>query len=124
MRIKSYIICTLMLLLVIACGQQHDAEVVIKDFMKENMVNYSEIDDLKFTDIDSTKRITDSIVTAMRKAANTSKVYKKNIIYKEYTGNNMIMSRINYKLDNKDYSDTYYLNSELTHIIAFKINQE
>lgn len=124
MRMKSFIICTLILLLVAACGQQHDAEVVVKDFMKENMINYSDITDMKFADIDSTRRINDSLITAIREAAKSSKIYKKGIVYKELSGRNIIISRIDYKLDNKSYSDTYYLNDELEYVIAFKINHK
>lgn len=112
-----------MLPLAIGCGRQHDAESLVKDFMKENMSNYSAITDVNFKRLDSTRHLKDSIITRIRKSAETSALYKKSIRYDDGTpGDKLIILRVEYKMDDKDHSDTYYIDNGLTHIVAFKTN--
>lgn len=123
MRPTLYIICILMLLLATSCGRQHDAESLVKDFMRENMHDYSAATDMNFKKIDSTRYLKDSIITNIRKMAETASLYKEGIKYNEKTpGKKLIVLRVEYKVDNKEHSDTYYMNDELTHIVAFKTN--
>lgn len=112
-----------MLLLAVSCGRQHDAESLVKDFMQENMHNYSAISAVNFKKMDSTRYLKDSIITKIRKTAETAALYKKGIKYNDNTpGKKLIVLRVEYKVDDNEHSDTYYLNDELTHIVAFKNN--
>lgn len=112
-----------MLLLATACGQQHDAESLVKDFMKENMRDYSGITNIDFGKIDSTRHLNDSVIDKIRKAANESPLYEKRIEYgTAEAGKKLMILRVHYKKDNREHSDTYYMDESLTHIVAFKTN--
>lgn len=112
-----------MLLSAISCGQQHKAESVIKEFMKDNLMENHKPSDLTFNKIDSTEYITDSLVENMRKNAELSGRYKSNIEYApKRAGEKLIISRVEYILEKEKYSDTYYLNKDLTHVISVKTN--
>lgn len=124
MKLRKYVFCSVAALLFAACGRQHAAESLVKDFMNENLQDVS-FSDMDFGKIDSTKRINDSIISKMRSAASQSGRYKRDIAYPAVSvgnGNTLIMLRVVYKLDNDTCSDTYYLDKELTRVIAFKTN--
>lgn len=109
-------------LLSVSCGKQHDAENLVEDFMENNITEASSITDMDFNDIDSTTHINDSIVTVMRTWAKTNaKQYRQDIDYPSTkAGSCLIMVRVTYKIKEKQYQDTYYLDQRLTNIVAFK----
>lgn len=117
--------CTLMLSFA-SCGRQHNAESVVKDFMETNMKNYADVNSLDFNDIDSTRYLNDSIITAMR--ANTKATatqYKSAVSYgKSAVGKTLITARVDYKVGEKPYTDTYYLTPDLTEVVAFKSTEK
>lgn len=109
-------------LLFASCGQQHKAESLVKDFMEQNLKDASAMAKIEFNDIDSTRYVNDSIVTVMRRNTKMYALqYKADIKYGDVPmGKMLIMARVNYSIDNKEYSDTYYMDMELTNIVAFK----
>jgi len=109
-------------LLFASCGQQHKAESLVKDFMEQNLKDASALTKVEFNDIDSTRYINDSIVTVIRQNTKKSALqYKTDISYGKVPMDRMlIMARVNYCINNKEYSDTYYMDMELTNIVAFK----
>lgn len=112
-----------MLLSAISCGQQHKAETVVKDFMTDNMAGDRKPSSMVFSNIDSTKYITDSLIQKMHKDAELSGRYKSNIRYTSGKGlKKLIITRVEYMLDKEKHSDTYYLNEELTRVISVKAN--
>lgn len=121
-KAHTYIATCCLALLFAACGQQHKAESVVEDFMERNLTDPSALEDLDFNDIDSTRHINDSIVAIMRQATKaTAPQYKKTIDYgtKQAVGN-VLLVRVNYKVGEKRFTDTYYLDKEMTDVIAFK----
>ena len=69
-----------------SCDNQDKAENLIKDFLDKNLQTseYS----VSFTELDSTRHVTDSAINAMRANAANNKLYKKGITYdnKLHTG--------------------------------------
>ena len=66
-----------------ACGQQHDAEVLVKDFMNENLKNPTALTNVDFAKLDSTARLIDSIINVLRSLAGQSGRYRDGIRYSD-----------------------------------------
>lgn len=83
MKRKLFINITMcmVMLLSVSCGQQHDAEHIVKEFMKENMKDAAAMSSLDFDRMDSTRLINDSIITSIRAHAGESGIYKTEISY-------------------------------------------
>ena len=56
-----------LVLLLTSCGQQHEAEALVEDFMDKNMKDEVSINARRFTDIDSTFLLTNDVIQKMRK---------------------------------------------------------
>lgn len=119
-NIKKVVLCAASVLLV-GCGKQHKAEGVIKDFLNENLVTQDYT--VSFSNIDSTKHVSDSAMTAMRTAANTNKHYKKGVKFGA-KGNQegCIFTRATIAQGRDTIVQTFYLDTEITQVIAFKEN--
>lgn len=113
-----------LVLLLTSCGQQHEAEALVEDFMDKNMKDEVSINARHFTDIDSTFLLTNDVIQKMRnKVADGGQRYKKGIKYADgNTTRKLFITRVKYYVDTLECSDTYYLNADLTHIVAFKEN--
>ena len=123
MRHSLYIIIGVALLLFASCGQQHQAKEVIQAFVDENAAEPSARSSISIAKFDSTKVINDSVILAMRANADTIKRYKQAIKYAEgQPSRKLFVARISYTIDGAEYSDTYYLDDQLTRVIAFKSN--
>jgi len=61
-------------------------------------------------------------VTVMRQTAKSvATQYKSDIQYgSEPIGKSLITARVDYTVGGKSYTDTYYLDKELTRVVAFK----
>lgn len=111
------------MLLLASCGQQHKAESVVEDFMNNNLKDASSLQIMEYGDLDSTRYLNDSIVNKLRSTAKNAPMYKPDIIFSEDNGHDkLIILRVKYKINDKNYHDTYYLNKELTAVIALKNN--
>lgn len=100
--------------LFVSCGQRQQAKSVIKDFMEQSL--HKDVKYLDFSDLDSTKAISDSVIMVMRQRG------PKGIQYKDYKDGTLLYLRTSY-LDNQDTcSATFYLDREATSIVAFKQN--
>ena len=79
--------------------------------------------DISIVKFDSTKVINDSVILAMRANADTIQRYKKPIKYAEGSiGGKLYVARIAYTIYGVEFSDTYYLDDQITRVIAFKSN--
>ena len=97
-----------------SCGQRQQAKSVIKDFMEQSL--QKDVKYLDFSDLDSTKAISDSVIMVMRQRG------PKGIRYKEHQDETLLYLRTSY-LDGEDTcSATFYLDREATAIVAFKQN--
>lgn len=112
-----------MLLLVSCNGRQHDAENAVAEFMTENLNNAKEMRITKFSRLDSTTKIKDSVLVVLRKNAETSGRYKKGLQYAQPSTRKMLyIVRVSYKLGETECSDTYYLDESLAKVVAVKNN--
>lgn len=120
-RTRAYIInITLCLgvLLFASCGKQYTAEQTVKAFVAENMkeeVNASVID---FADLGTTRHINDSLIAKMRK--NGAELYKSGIKYGQAPTGDIYYLRMKYLHEGDTLQNTFYLDSELEEVVAFK----
>lgn len=106
-----------------ACRQQHDAEVLVKDFMNENLKNPTALTNVDFAKLDSTARLNDSIINVLRSLAGQSGRYRDGIRYSDKKQEKPLkILRVQYKIDTTECSDTYYLSRDITEVIAIKAN--
>ncbi len=111
------------LLLFASCGPQAEAEDLVEQFMEKNMKPEFSPSSLHFTDIDSTHAISDSIIVSLRQQARQAMRYQPAIKYApDEPFKKLIITRVKYNLDDKEFSDTYYLDMALTRVVAFKEN--
>jgi hypothetical protein len=123
MKNYLYIIIGISLLLFASCGPQQEAEELVEQFMKQNMKEELDISGLHFMDIDSTRLVNDSVVISLRQQAKRASRYQGNIKYApDQPFKQLITIRAKYYIEEKEYSDTYYLDMDLTRIVAFKEN--
>ena len=120
---RLYIIIGIGLLLFASCGQQHQAKEVIREFIDQHAVDPSSRSSISMAKFDSTKVLNDSIINLMRTNADTIQRYQKSIKYAEGPiGKKLYIARITYSIHDIEYSDTYYLDEQLTRVVAFKSN--
>ena len=114
MKHLSYFIIGVALLLFASCGQQQQAKSVVKDFVQNQL--HKDVSYIDFSDVDSTRVLNDSIIEAMRSRA------AKNIQYQTYQGKTLMHIRVQYLLDKDTCSATFYLDKEMTGVVAYKQN--
>ena len=108
-------------LLLIGCdAEESTAKKLVKDFLKENLVN-NDFKVMSFSALDSTKHITDSVFKVMRAEAAQDKAFKKDIQFAEGPKTKKLYYiRIKYRLDNDTCLQTFYLDDQLTRIVSFR----
>ena len=120
MKLHAYIIIIgiSVLLLFASCGQQHKAESLAKDFVAENMEDPSAISGKDFTDLGTTRHISDSMITVMRQRGAVG--FKKGISYGEKPTGDLYYLRMSYICNGDTLQNTFYFDSELKEVVAFK----
>lgn len=118
MRSRAYIIIGISALLFASCGRQHKAESLAKDFVAENMENPSAISGKDFADIGTTRHLNDSLITVMRQRGASG--YKKGISYGEMPTGDLYYLRMSYISNGDTLQNTFYFDSELSEVVAFK----
>ena len=109
-------------LLFASCGQQHQAESVVKEFLEENLKDASTLSITEYGEIDSTRYLNDSIINELRKSVNNA-LYKGDIKFSQPDAKSkLIILRVKYNVNEKEYHDTYYLNNEMTEVVTLKNN--
>lgn len=114
-----------LVLLTVSCGEQHKAESLVKDFIKENTVGES-YDFDKFSKISTTAMITKERVQQMHKEMENLPFVKKNVRYdKGILPDTLLYIKANYRLknekgDEEEYTQTFYMDKEISRIISFK----
>ena len=119
---RAYIIIgVLAVLLLASCGQRHQAKGLVKDFVKAYATE--EIDINSFSDLDSTKVISDSLILALRDKAKSDPVFQKDFQLADKPENpTLLFIRMRFQLpgDTLEQSRTFYFDRDLTGIVAFK----
>ena len=118
---RAYIInitLCLSVLFVASCGKQHTAEQTVKDFVAQNMQEGVETKRLGFGDLGTTRHINDSLVAQMRKKG--AELFKSGIAYGQLPTGEVYYLRMKYLHQGDTLQNTFYLDSELKEVIAFK----
>ena len=102
------------MLLLTACGQQQRAKSVVKDFMET--YQHGDVDYLEFTDVDSTKMLSDSLIQALQQQAG------KDVTFQKRTSTTLLLIRAKYLLDDDTCSTTFYLDPSTMGVVACKQN--
>ena len=111
---RIYIIIGIALMLFASCGQRQQAKSVVKDFMET--YKQGDVDYLEFSDIDSTKVLSDSIINALQQQAG------KNVTFQKRTSAMLLLIRAKYLLDDDTCSTTFYLDPSTMGVVACKDN--
>ena len=117
---RKVIILFICSLVFVACGDGGKATSVIGDFLKANLADseYS----TKVLAMDSTKNLSDSIITSMRNEAASDKFFKKNIQWGNHNGGKLVYVRLRILQLNDTLVRTFYLDPEMKSVVAFKLN--
>ena len=120
---RAYIILlsVVSMLLLASCGKQQSAKKLVKEFVKEYATQ--EIDITSFSDLDSTRVISDTLLLNMRKTAKNDPLFKSDFQFTaERDTPTLLFIRMRYHEpdDTLEQSRTFYFNRELTGIVAFK----
>ena len=113
-RLKSLIYIIGVMLLLTACGQQQRAKSVVKDFMET--YQQGDIDYLEFSDVDSTKMLSDSLINALQQQAG------KKVSFQKRNSTTLLLIRAKYLLDDDTCSTTFYLDPSTMGVVACKQN--
>lgn len=113
-RLKSLIYIIGVMLLLTACGQQQRAKSVVKDFMET--YQKGDIDYLEFSDVDSTKVLSDSLIQALQQQAG------KKVNFQKRNSTTLLLIRAKYLLDDDTCSTTFYLDPSTMGVVACKQN--
>lgn len=113
-RLKSLIYIIGVMLLLTACGQQQRAKSVVKDFMET--YQQGDVDYLEFSDVDSTKMLSDSLINALQQQAG------KHVTFQKRTSTTLLLIRAKYLLDDDTCSTTFYLDPSTMGVVACKQN--
>lgn len=105
-------------LLFASCGRQHKAEQRVKAFIEQNMEVSAEISGRDFADIGTTRHINDSLINVMRQRG--AMLFKKQISYGEMPSGDLYYLRMRYIHKGDTLQNTFYLDSELNEVVAFK----
>ena len=108
------IIIGVALLLLASCTQQQQAKSVAKDFVETHISD--DADYLEFSDLDSTRAISDSLVRVLRQRG------PKGANYVERTSRTLYLLRAKYLLDDDTCSTTFYMNPDMAGVVAVKNN--
>ena len=114
MRVKNLIYIIGVTLLLTACGQQQRAKSVVKDFMETHQKG--DVDYLEFSDVDSTKMLTDSLIDVMKQQSG------KDVTFQKRTSTTLLLIRAKYLLDKDTCSTTFYLDPQTMGVVACKQN--
>lgn len=101
-KMKSINIIIGVALTLVACNpRQSDAEQAVTDFLENHITKPEEMRITGFSRLDSTSKIKDSVIVAIRKATETNGRYKKGITYANTDNPTMLyMLRVNYMILN------------------------
>ena len=118
MNARTYIIIGVMLLLLASCGKQYDAEQTVKDFVESNIDNADKVSGRDFADLGTTRHINDSLINVMHQRG--ADHFKQGIAYPDAPDGDLYYLRMRYVYDGDTLQNTFYLNQELTEVVAFK----
>ena len=126
MKIYRIIPAVLLLLVLAGCGKQYKAKALVSEFLEMYAVNASTSVE-KITSLDSTAYINDEVIEQMRTNAKKSGLLKPEVRYgnRPVRNKTLLFTTVTYSIignndERKEYRQTFYLNPELTEVVAVK----
>ena len=120
MKSRAYIIIggISALMLLASCGQQYHAEKTVEEFVEANMEEPNQMSYRDYADIGTTRHINDSLIALLRERG--AERFKKGINYSQAPEGDLFYLRMRYVHKGDTLQNTFYLNQELTEVVAFK----
>lgn len=103
-----------------SCGEAHTAKSHAKEFMEGQMAQVG-VDYITWSELDSTKHLTDSALQVMRATAVKARLVKPGATYQRPTAKLNFIS-LRYAIDKDTLMATFYLDDKLTGIVGVKAN--
>ena len=110
-------------LLLAACSNEDKAHSLVKDFLSENLTTDYSVD--SYQRFDSTKMVSKAAVENMRQNLGQIKMYASSPQFANYASDKpLLFLRVRFKLDDDTtkYVQTFYLDHDLTGVVAVKEN--
>lgn len=122
-KLKNSVLLSAFTFLAVCCGQQHCAESLVRQFMKDNLRD-SRVAEMQCSRVDSTFYISDSLVNVLRRKARHHVAYKSNIAYAQgAVPRKLLFMNVRYKDEHgTTHRQTFYFDVEMTRVICFKGN--
>ena len=112
----------------VGCGKRHSAKKLVENFIDEHAQQPS----VSITDVgklDSTDRVDNSTINALQADVKNGGLYKPDTKFRQRPANTKTLLMIRVTLETKDekgekkpYKQTFYLDPELTSVVAVKTN--
>lgn len=102
-----------------SCGQQHDAEQLVEQFIDKYAVAPEQIENRTFQHLDSTKLISDSLIGVMQQRRH--ELFKDDIDYPAQSAySKLYYLGMYFTYQGDTLRRTFYIDESLEHIVAFK----
>lgn len=118
----------LSVLTMLSCGEQHNAQKTIENFLEEYS-NATSVSVQGITQLDSTRHVTDSVVMALQQQAANSPQFKRDVTFgsRAPKTKTLMLTKVTYsttdeKGNMKEHKKTFYLTPDLKEVVALKEN--
>lgn len=103
-----------------ACTSRRKATTAIDEFLSQNLVNTEYT--TEFLAMDSTHKLKNHIIVNLQQQASADKAFKKGIKWDKPSSEKYIFMRMRVIQGTDTMIRTFYLNPEMTKVLAFKEN--
>lgn len=121
MHIKTAVVALLVAMVVVGCNREKSkAESMVKDFLKENLVE-NDFKVMDFSRLDSTTFVSDSMAHMMRMKMANNPLFKPEMNYqKGHKTRKLYFIRVKYRVEKDTLVQTFYFDDEVSRIVSFK----
>ena len=123
-RVFLFLAAGFLALASVSCGKRHSAKKLVESFVDEPSVSMTDVGKL-----DSTDRVDNSTINALQADVKNGGLYKPDTKFGQRPTNTKTLLMIRVTLETKDekgekkpYKQTFYLDPELTSVVAVKTN--
>ena len=127
-RVFLFLAAGFLALASVSCGKRHSAKQLVEDFIDE----HAQLSSVSVTDVgklDSTDRVDNTTISALQADVKNGGIYKPDTKFGQRPTNTKTLLMLRVTLEVKDekgekkpYKQTFYLDPELTSVVAVKTN--
>ena len=125
-RVFLFLAAGFLALASVSCGKRHSAKKLVESFIDE----HAQLSSVSITDVgklDSTDRVDNSTINALQADVKNGGLYKPDTKFGPTNTKTLLMIRVTLetkdeKGEKKPYKQTFYLDPELTSVVAIKTN--